>query len=81
MAESSRCVLDVAALLAAVQAVARHRHISMNAVAAETGVGPSTFTRMAHGKPPDADGLLTLLAWLNAPAGDFARQRGGGGDG
>lgn len=77
MAESSRHVLDVAALHSAIQAVARHRQMTMQAVANETGVGASTFTRMAKGKPPDADGLLTLLMWLNAPASDFASERGG----
>jgi transcriptional regulator with XRE-family HTH domain len=68
-------VLDVPALTAAVSAVARHRRISMRDVAAETGLSPSTLTRLAQGQKPDADGLVTLLAWLNADAAEFAVLR------
>jgi len=75
MAESSRYVLDVPALHAAIVTVARHREMPMTAVAAETGVGQSTLTRMGQGRAPDADGLLSLMAWLHADARDFARLR------
>lgn len=56
MAESSRYVLDLAALHAAVTAVVRHRQITMREVAAETGMSPSTLTRIGQGHAPDADG-------------------------
>jgi transcriptional regulator with XRE-family HTH domain len=75
---TSRQVLDIAALNTAVASVARHRKISMRDVAAETGLSSSTLTRIAQGQKPDADALVTLLAWLNADAAEFAVPREGG---
>ena len=75
MSDTTRRVLDVAALVAAIETVTRHRKISMRDVAAEPGMSPSTLTRLAQGQKPDADGLVTLLAWLNADAASFARAR------
>jgi transcriptional regulator with XRE-family HTH domain len=75
MSDASRQVLDVRALAAAVTTVARHRGISMRDVAAETGLSPSTLTRLSQGQKPDADGLVTLLAWLKAEATEFAVPR------
>jgi transcriptional regulator with XRE-family HTH domain len=78
MSDTSRRVLDVQALAAAVETVARHRGISMRAVAAETGLSASTITRLSQGQKPDADALVTLLAWLNADAAAFAATRPAG---
>jgi transcriptional regulator with XRE-family HTH domain len=75
MSDTTHYVLDVAALAAAIETVTRHRKISLRDVAAETGLSPSTLTRISQGQKPDADGLLTLLAWLNADATRFARLR------
>jgi transcriptional regulator with XRE-family HTH domain len=75
MSDATRYVLDVTALAAAVETVTRHRKISLRDVAGETGLSPSTLTRISQGQKPDADGLLTLLAWLNADAAGFARPR------
>jgi transcriptional regulator with XRE-family HTH domain len=75
MSDASLMVLDVPALTSAITAVARHRKISMRDVAAETGLSPSSLTRLTQGQKPDADGLLTLLAWLNAEAAAFAVPR------
>ena len=75
MSDTTKQVLDLAALAAAVTAVTRHRKISMRDVAAETGLSPSTLTRIAQGQKPDADALVTLLAWLNADAAAFAVPR------
>ena len=75
MSDTSRQVLDVQALADAISLVAGHRGISMRVVAAETGLSPSSLTRMAQGQKPDADGLVTLLAWLNARAGAFTIPR------
>ncbi len=74
MADSSAYVLDCAALAIAVDTVRRHRGISMRTVAEETGLSPSTLTRICQGQKPDADGLLTLLAWLGYPA-TYGRKR------
>jgi len=75
VSDASRQVLDVAALATAVTTVARHRKISMRDVAAETGLSASTLTRLTQGQKPDADGLITLLAWLDADAATFAVPR------
>jgi transcriptional regulator with XRE-family HTH domain len=81
MSDTSLMVLDVSALAGAITAVARHRKISMRDVAAETGLSSSTLTRLTQGQKPDADGLLTLLAWLNAEAATFAVSRRDGDSG
>jgi transcriptional regulator with XRE-family HTH domain len=74
MGATSRHVLDTAALHAAISAVALHRGISARTVAAETGLSPSTLSRIKDGHQPDADALVTLLAWLgHLPA--YARRR------
>jgi transcriptional regulator with XRE-family HTH domain len=75
MSDTSRKVLDMPALAAAVETVIRHRKITMRTAAAETGLSPSTLTRLAQGQKPDADGLVTLLDWLNAEASSFAADR------
>jgi transcriptional regulator with XRE-family HTH domain len=75
MSDTSHQVLDVAALALSVSIVARHRKLSMRDVAAETGLSPSTLTRLTQGQKPDADALVTLLTWLNAEAATFAVPR------
>jgi transcriptional regulator with XRE-family HTH domain len=75
VSDTSRQVLDIAALAAAIETVTRHRKISMKDVAAETGLSASTLTRLTQGQKPDADGLVTLLSWLNAEASAFAVDR------
>jgi transcriptional regulator with XRE-family HTH domain len=75
MSAATRYELDVATLSAAITTVSRHRKISLRDVAAETGLSPSTLTRLAQGQKPDADALLTLLVWLNADADRFTRDR------
>jgi transcriptional regulator with XRE-family HTH domain len=77
MSDATNRVLDVTALAAAVTLVARHRKITMREVARETGLSPSSLTRLAQGQKPDADALVTLLAWLNAEAATFAVPRNG----
>ena len=75
MSDTSKQVLDTRALAAAIDAVAAHRGISMRKVATETGLSASTIARLAQGQKPDADGLVTLLAWLNAKASAFTIPR------
>jgi transcriptional regulator with XRE-family HTH domain len=75
MSDLSSHVLDVQALAAAVETVARHGKISLRQVAVETGLSASTITRLTQGQKPDADGLVTLLGWLNAEASAFAVPR------
>lgn len=56
--------LDTAALHQALDVVRRYRGLTWRDIAAETGLSPSTLTRLVGGHGPDADGLVTLLAWL-----------------
>jgi hypothetical protein len=42
--------------------------ISYREVARKIGVGSSLFTRLNDGLLPNADGLLSLLMWLNPQA-------------
>jgi hypothetical protein len=72
----SRWVLDTVRLAAAVDAVARHRGIDDRGVAAETGLSPSTITRIGQpGHGLSANALVSLLMWLKADAAQFARER------
>jgi transcriptional regulator with XRE-family HTH domain len=67
--------LDLDRLNDAIEAVKRHRGISARDVAKETGLSPSTLTRLSHGQKPDADALVSLLVWLQADVTRFARLR------
>src|SRR4051794_3270887 len=49
------------------------RSKSWKQVAAETGVGASTLTRMAQGRKPDAASLAALSAWAGLNPSDFVR--------
>jgi len=66
----SRQQLDVPALYAALDLIRSHQELTWRDVAARTGLSPSTFSRLAEGRKPDADGLCTLIAWLRV---DLAR--------
>jgi transcriptional regulator with XRE-family HTH domain len=57
--------LDTVRLYTAVDTVRLAKDLSWRQVAKETGLSPSTFTRLASGDhAPDADALLALLVWL-----------------
>lgn len=60
----SRKQLDVATLHSALDFVRSHRRMSWKAIAAETGLSASTFTRLGQGHAPDVDALCTLIDWL-----------------
>lgn len=47
------------------------RGLTRRAAAREAGVSPSTFTRLAKGHTPDADGFAALVVWMGRPADDF----------
>lgn len=68
--------LDVPRLAEAVRVITRHRNITMREAAAEMGVPPSGLTRLTQGRKPDADGLLSLLAWLRADASEYTASDG-----
>ncbi|QDV14135.1 helix-turn-helix protein [Rosistilla oblonga] len=47
------------------------RNVTWRQIAKESGVSPSTLTRMAQGKRPDVDSLVSLLAWSGESADSF----------
>ena len=47
------------------------RGVSLRQVARETGVTPSTLTRMREGRWPDGAGLAALSAWADLNPADF----------
>lgn len=63
--------LCVGALYAALDLIRSHGELSWRDVAKQTGCSPSTFSRLAEGKRPDADALCTLVAWLRVPLDRF----------
>lgn len=64
MSEISRWRLDTVTLYGALDVVRCHKGISWRDLAGEVGLSPSTLTRLGQGTCPDADALVSLLAWL-----------------
>ncbi len=58
----------------ALDATRRSRNLNWKQVAAQSGVGASTLTRMAQGRRPDVDGLAALASWSGLKADDFVRS-------
>lgn len=63
--------VDVDSLIAAVNAQRKALGLSWRRVAQETGVSPSTLTRMQQGKSPDVNTFTALTGWLKMPAEQF----------
>ena len=63
--------LDMDALMAALDAQRQSLHISWRELARQTGVSPSSLTRMQQGKNPDVNTFAALLQWLGLPAERF----------
>ena len=57
--------LNVAELYRLLDAQRRQRRLSWRALARECGIPQSSPTRIAHGMKPEADNLVSLLAWAN----------------
>ncbi|NED75336.1 helix-turn-helix transcriptional regulator [Streptomyces sp. SID9944] len=57
--------MDVPELRRRLDARRRERGLTWRQLAENTGVSPSTFSRMTDGNRPDADALVTLLVWLD----------------
>lgn len=62
---------DGDAFYRALEATVVARSKTWKAVAAETGVSPSTLARMGHGRRPDAGSLAALSAWAGLNPSDF----------
>jgi transcriptional regulator with XRE-family HTH domain len=63
--------LNVAALIAALNMQREARGLSWRKLAQETGVNPSSLTRMHQGKLPDVNTFTALTHWLQIPAEEF----------
>jgi transcriptional regulator with XRE-family HTH domain len=50
------------------------RSVTWRQVARETGITPSTLTRMGQGRQPDAPSLAALSAWAGLNPADFVGQ-------
>jgi transcriptional regulator with XRE-family HTH domain len=64
-------LIDVDALIAALDSERRAKNLSWRQLAKIAGVSPSTLTRMQQGKSPDVNTFTALSRWLNIPAEKF----------
>jgi len=62
---------DAEAYYNALAQIVRAQRISWRQLARETGITPSTLTRMAQGRRPDAASLAVLSAWAGLNPADF----------
>jgi len=65
---------DAEAFYRALSRVVKARKVPWRQVARETGVTPSTLSRMAHGRRPDAASLAVLSAWAGINPADFVNK-------
>jgi transcriptional regulator with XRE-family HTH domain len=63
--------LDVEALYVALDVERRRQRIKWREIARQCGCSSSTMTRIGQGKRPDADALVRLITWLDAPIAKF----------
>lgn len=59
----------------AIAASVKQRGITWKDVSRETGVSPTTLTRMAQGRQPDAGGLASLAAWAGLNPAEFVSMK------
>lgn len=69
-------VLDVDRLTAALDARRQAESLSWRDLAKQTGVQPSTLTRMHQGRYPDVTTFISLVKWLGQPAEEFYLPKG-----
>jgi len=60
----------------AIAATVKQRGVAWKDVSRATGVSPTTLTRMAQGRQPDAQGLAALAAWSGINPADYVRIEG-----
>jgi transcriptional regulator with XRE-family HTH domain len=68
-------LIDVDAVIAALDSERRAKNLSWRQVAKAAGVSASTLTRMQQGKSPDVNTFTALSRWLNIPAENFYSYR------
>ncbi|HET8892201.1 MAG TPA: helix-turn-helix transcriptional regulator [Candidatus Angelobacter sp.] len=67
----SQNLLDLEALVGALDSERKARKLSWRQLAKEAGVSPSTLIRMQQGKPPGRNTFTALTNWLRIPAERF----------
>ena len=65
---------DAAAFYTALDRTREARKMTWKQVAAEAGISPSTFTRMAQGRRPDVNSLAVLAHWSGLETDLFVRR-------
>jgi len=69
-------VLQLEALVAALDSERQARELSWRQLAAQAGVSASTLTRMQQGKAPDVNTFSALTSWLDISAERFYTEVG-----
>lgn len=67
---------DPEAFYSALATTVTARQMKWKQVSNQTGVSPSTLTRMAQGRQPDAASLAALSAWAGINPADFVQLPG-----
>jgi transcriptional regulator with XRE-family HTH domain len=67
-------LIDTDLLYRTLDAERQARGLSWRDVAAETGLSPSTFSRLP-GKQPNLDGYVAMCRWLGMPMETFSKRR------
>ena len=62
---------DARGFMSALDGVRVEKGLTWRAVARDTKISPSTFTRMGQGRTPDVNVLATLCNWGGLTANDF----------
>ncbi len=72
---SNRAELNLGPFVAALDAHRRAKAFSWKQVAAQSGVSPSSITRMTQGRRPDVDTLASLAIWASLDVNQFFLRR------
>jgi len=62
---------DTEAFFSALNSVRAKRELNWREVALQSGVAPSTLSRLSQGRNPDVNGLASLLVWSGLKAEMF----------
>lgn len=68
---SARCHLDSKTLYQALDLERIRAGYSWRDISRQTGLAPSTFTKLKRGSVPSSNTLCTLLWWLNHPVNGY----------
>ncbi|MBK7614472.1 MAG: hypothetical protein IPJ08_08380 [Burkholderiales bacterium] len=72
---SNKQEFDAAGFYSALERAVRARKVTWKEVGVETGVSPTTLTRMGQGRRPDAASLAALSAWAGINPANYVPCR------